>query len=411
MASVIWLLSLWAVVGGAIFFLLFWRLLVNSWSEAVLRYPVLIIESDDWGVGPAEDGPALENIAGMLIQHSDRYGHKPVMTLGIILAQPDRRRMKQGVSGYSRSVLDSDQYRPIREAIIKGESSGVFDLQLHGMEHYWPAAVMKSAHNNANVSAWLYDASNPPATQLPDYLQSRWIDASSLPSACLDPESINVAVREEVNSFSECFGKPPRVAVPPTFVWDEAVGQAWSRIGITTIVTPGRRNTGRDKKGKLICDRALIFNGEQASGSAIYLVRNNYFEPALGHDKEKALEAIYQNTRLGRPTLLESHRFNYVDDNAEISLQLLDGMLTNAIQRFRNIIFMTTHELSEIYRNGDGRYIDTSCSMRVNICFKRVMNNFGIKKRMMVWLMLLPLIIILAPTIFVPRSTRHQGNA
>lgn len=411
MASVILLLVLWVVIGSAICWAFFRRRLLSGWLEPVLRYPILIIESDDWGVGPAEDSAALDTIAEMLSRYTDRHGRHPVMTLGIILGQPDRQRMKKGTGVYRRSTLDSDTYQPIREAITRGGESGVFDVQLHGMEHYWPDAVMKYAQNNVAVSAWLHDASNPPATELPDYLQSRWIDASTLPSVGFDQGSINVAVREEVNCFSECFGRPPTVAVPPTFVWTEAVEHAWAAMGIKTIVTPGRRNTGRDKEGRLTHDRELFFNGKQSADAVIYLVRNNYFEPALGHDKETGLDALCQNTRLGKPTLLESHRFNYIGDKAEGSLQILEGMLHQALGRLPDIVFLTTHELSEIYRRTDRRYIDTAYSRRVNICYKRVMQNSGTKKKVMVWLLLLPLMLILSPAIFFPSSRRRQGDA
>src|SRR5512139_410836 len=66
------------------------RHLAACWREPVLRHPVLIIESDDWGAGPHEQASALTRLASVLNGVRDETGRPAVMTLGVVLAVADR---------------------------------------------------------------------------------------------------------------------------------------------------------------------------------------------------------------------------------------------------------------------------------------------------------------------------------
>lgn len=56
--------------------------LAARWREPVLRQPVLIVESDDWGAGPLAQADALRRLAASLQRVRDRSGRPAVMTLG-----------------------------------------------------------------------------------------------------------------------------------------------------------------------------------------------------------------------------------------------------------------------------------------------------------------------------------------
>lgn len=317
----------------------------------MLTAPVLIIESDDWGYGPLEQATRLRSIAAVLGRHRDQAGHAPVMTLGVILAGPDTHRMaKDDCRRYHQLSLGNPQLEPIRSAMAAGANEGVFALQLHGMEHFWPPVLMAAAAHDAAVRAWLTSPELPATEALPAHLQSRWIDAATLPSRELPPEAIERAAEEEAKAFERICGSKPEVAVPPTFVWTEAVERAWSRTGVQVLITPGRRYGSRDASGKpLLADPALHNMQRSASGLA-YLVRDDYFEPALGHGAERGLAALAAKTRLGRPTLLETHRANFLGEKAERSIAELDRLLSAALARWPGLRFMSSAELARHYR-------------------------------------------------------------
>ena len=52
-------LAVWFVITGVLVILYVWRGMIATWREPVLRRPVLIIESDDWGAGPAEQAHVI----------------------------------------------------------------------------------------------------------------------------------------------------------------------------------------------------------------------------------------------------------------------------------------------------------------------------------------------------------------
>ena len=343
---------LWIVASGAVLAAMFRAELRRAWREPVLAAPVLIVESDDWGYGPLEQAARLREISELMGRHRDASGRPAVMTLGVVLGGPDTARMAADEwKRYHRLTLSDPKLSPVLEQITAGARHGVFALQLHGLEHYWPPALMKAAEQSDEVQAWLRSAELPATEALPSHLQSRWADASVLPSRALPPEAIERAAREEAQAFRALFGMVPAVVVPPTFVWTAEVEHAWSQADIRVVVTPGRRFGGRDAAGRPAPVDPHFHNAETARSGITYLVRDDYFEPALGHRAERALVALEAKTRLGRPTLLETHRANFLGDaKAADSLGELDRLLTAALRRWPNLHFMSSAELACHYR-------------------------------------------------------------
>jgi len=339
---------LWIVAIGTALAFAFRRQFISAWREPVLAAPVLIVESDDWGYGPPEQATTLRQIANALARHHDHNGHPPVMTLGVVLAGPDTDRI---AADECRQYHRLSLAEPVRTAMIEGARQGVFALQLHGLEHFWPPVLLAAAVRDPVVRGWLSSHPFPATEALPTHLQSRWIDASTLPSGDLPAQSIDSAVELEVTSFSEACGRAPDVVVPPTFVWTPAVERAWSRAGLRVLVTPGRRYGSRDASGKPVQADAGLHNAQRSQSGLTYLVRDDYFEPALGHTAERALAALEAKNRFGRPTLLETHRTNFIGDpaKAERSLIELERLLAAALARWPRLRFMSSAELARHY--------------------------------------------------------------
>jgi hypothetical protein len=342
----LWIPLVWFIL---VLGILLWyrRELVALWREPMLKHPVLIIESDDWGAGPVEpQAEALNRLVDLLTQYKDCTGRHPVMTLAIVLAVPDGPAIR-ATGQYHRITLEHPMFAPVLAAIERGRKAGVFALQLHGLEHYWPDALMAS--QDPAVRAWL--EADPPATteQLPSHLQSRWTDASVLPSRPLSAAAIARAVHEEVELFQRVFGERPRVAVPPTFVWNEAVEAAWAREGIEVVVTPGLRSACRNAQGLPDCDTGPLRNGQQGVGVTL-VVRNDYFEPERGHRAELALLALAQKYAQRRPCLLETHRSNFLlsEMGLDNSIISLESLLGKALLQYPSLRFMATSELRDL---------------------------------------------------------------
>lgn len=353
-------LLLWA---GVLF--VYARPLAARWREPVFRHPVLAIESDDWGAGPLDQAVALDRLAETLSRVRDCRGRPALMTLGVILEVPDGPRIAAaGCARYHALPLTDARFDAVRAAMQGGIAAGVFAPQLHGLCHYWPPALLAAARHDEAVRAWL-TAAEPAATEaLPSPLQSRWVDASVLPSRPLADGDIRDAVSNEVSVYQRIFGHRPQVAVATTFVWTDAVEAAWARLGIEAVVTPGRRATCRDASGHPGCVDAAMLAGERSLAGAIYLVRDVFFEPALGHAPQRLADGLARRARQGRACLVETHRFNFLQQ-AEASLAALEAGLAAALAACPTLWFAAPVDIARAIRQRDPAWIETRLRPRL----------------------------------------------
>src|SRR6266496_3438249 len=106
---------LWLAFSSALLALAYRRAFAAAWREPVLRVPVLILESDDWGYGPLLQAERLDRIADLLSGFRDALGRHPVATLGVVLAGPDTDRMRaDGCRTYHRATLADPRLAPVR---------------------------------------------------------------------------------------------------------------------------------------------------------------------------------------------------------------------------------------------------------------------------------------------------------
>lgn len=366
-----WLLAVFFLWALAIHFLR--REIAAAWAEPCLRYPVMVFEGDDWGYGPLEQADALRDIAAELARHRDVTGRHPVMTLGVILAGPGPAATADDALGAARVTLQDARLKPVCDAMVQGVRAGVFDLQLHGMEHYHPAVLTRAAHMDPQVRAWVAGAPFVETEQLPSPLQSRWTDASSLPSKALDEGDIRARVAAEVAMFRQCFGALPEVVVPPTFVWNECVERAWAEQGLAVLVTPGERYEMRGTDG-LPADTGINYrNGQRCASGLIAVVRNDYYEPVRGHRADRGLAGLAAKWAQRRPLLLETHRSNFVGATAQHaeSVRAIGDLVSAALRAQPELRFPTVAELAQHYVRG-GELIDPRLRTRVTALLHRL---------------------------------------
>lgn len=342
--------------------------------EPVLSVPVLVLESDDWGPGPAFHAERLERLRRMLGSFEDAVGRYPVMTLGVVLAIPHSRAVHPNAAGVPRRLLSDEEFRGIRCAMLRGKTQGVFDLHLHGMEHCWFPALFRAGQTDGAVRRWLDSGDCPLWEDLPPALQTRWANGSTLPTRPLAEDAIGFAVAEETEAFHKIFGFQAQVAVPPTFIWNDAVERAWAKAGIQVIVTPGRRNELRDAQGKPSGSGMAIDNGQRSPFGPAYLVRDVYFEPARGHSWKRVLRALEVYRRLGRPVLVEMHRANFIGaaPKAEKAFRELECLLRAVKKRIPHIRYLTTLELATRIVFQDPDLVERRIGPRIPVILRRI---------------------------------------
>ena len=373
---------LWLAGACALLAFVYRKAFADAWTEPVMRAPVLILESDDWGYGPLEQARRLDRIAQLLERFRDSRGTLPSMTLGVVLAGPDTDRIHaDGCNTYHRVTLADPRLAPVRDAMLRGAARGVFALQLHGMEHYWPACLMQAALVDEKLRDWLTRSGFPCTEALPSPLQSRWIDASTLPSKPLPIDQVAAAAAEEIAAFAEMFGANPEVVVPSTFVWTDAVESAWARAGVRVVVTPGRRNEGRDAEGRIVPGKRTYFNAATGPNGVTYVVRDCYLEPSLGKMHPQTIDALRANTHAGRPTLVEIHRLNFIGDESAMQRALgeVKQLLEGARAAFPALRFMSTAELARHCRD-QSVLIERETSTRLHFLIRRLAGVSRLRK-------------------------------
>jgi len=406
--AVIWILLATLIMG--------WRekrALVGFWREPVLKRPVLIVESDDWGAGPLQQAERLQRIAAVLGKHADRDGRKAVMTLGLVLGVADGADiLANGLRHYCRKSLSDGEFAPVLATIRHGAESGVFALQLHGAEHYWPPALLAAVRGDPRLASWLAGPGIPSTEALPTPLQSRWVDASELPSKPLPADVIRAAAFAEVADFRTIFGREPAVAVPPTFVWNDAVEAAWAEAGVQFVVTPGRRYEARGEDGNPSAAGPAVLNGGKGAAGITYVVRDDYFEPARGHKAERGLDAVAAKTRAGRPTLLETHRANFLGDGAtaEAAIRELDRLFALTLRAFPDVAFLSTEELALRMRRTDSWLVERRLTVRLHVWLRRLWDVAHLRKLAYVTGAIVPAWLLYAATWRAGAAPRASGG-
>jgi hypothetical protein len=107
-----------------------------------------------------------------------------------------------------------------------------------------------------------------------------------------------------------------------------------------------------------------LLTGGKADSGLTYLVRDVYFEPALGHEPERVAECLQMRVSQGRACLIETHRFNFLDQ-PEVSLRGLDAALRTAIKRVPTLRFLAPADLADAIRQRDPAWIEMRLTHRL----------------------------------------------
>jgi hypothetical protein len=141
------------------------------------------------------------------------------------------------------------------------------------------------------------------------------------------------------------------------------------------LITSGCRREGRDPAGSLEAPTKRIRNGDRGANSGpLYLVRDVYFEPALGHEADAAIDRVLHKARLGLPALVEMHRFNFVDDTskARSSLAEFERLLELALGALPDLRFLPPSELADAIMRRDPDLVETRLLGRVAVWLRRL---------------------------------------
>lgn len=354
---------------------------IPGWST---RKKIVILESDDWGSirmpsitayeklkyegldldsgdlgrynlnDTIESSKDLENLYDVLSSVTGSDGRCPVMTMLYIVGNPDFDRIK--ANDYSAYHWESSFETYVRygrngvaDLLEQGIRSNLISIQFHGREHLnvplWMrslAAGDKQALKAFEYGLWGYNNLN----EYNIHFQSAF-DLERYE----DIVQQHQCIREGLDLFQSLFGYRACFFVPPNGPYNNELSQTAAECGIKYLSLSKKHFDVLGMGKKNMCINWL---GKHNKFGQIILTRNCVFEPNLHSDTciSRCIRQIELSFRWNKPAVISTHRVNYIgslnENNRELGLSRLKGLLESITRRWPEVIFMSSDGLGSM---------------------------------------------------------------
>ena len=350
------------------------RARLRSWSQVRFLEPVVIFESDDWGLWRSpEDKTILESIGEPKIwgydqlesvaeleafysvfeDFRDQKGNHPFAEANFVVSNPDFTATSS--KSYREIVLKPIASDPERISKWKeGIQRKVFLPQYHGRLHFNYQRMLSAIHADP-VSRKIFDAGIHGGMN--NYTEGKW----GLHSEYLDwhsgsvPENIREWTHHGFDEFEKSFGYRAKSTVAPQYIFTPGMAGVFRDAGVSCIQGTNmqmyKSPDGREHKLNLP-------NGSGHYSALTGISRNVKFEPARGvpsWNADVALKNAKRLIALNIPVIIDSHRINYTGRFAAEGRRQLRQLL-EGLQMF-NVRYLASFELAEAVTS-DGHYTE-----------------------------------------------------
>lgn len=359
---------------------------IPGWST---NRHIVVFESDDWGsirirsrmdydemlaagvnldksiftkYDCLESNTDLERLFELLSRFKDSTGRPPVFTPMCIVANPNFDAIRE--NGYNEYVYEKlsetcnryPNHNRVIELWKEGIEKRLFVPALHGREHFnysrWMENVrvnegVKIAFDHHSSGAFLYKGQ-----RIPEYL------GAFKPTHPSDFNDLKQVVIDAGRLFEEICGYKPTHFIAPNAEPAMGLDTVFSQIGIRCITNAKLRHPdlgdGRTR-------REFVWLGKYYKHiDIVNITRNGGFEQVQpGSDKvNDCLADIDIAFKFHKPCIISSHRVNYIggidEKNADFGLRKLYELLSEIIENWPDVEFMTSTELGDLIRKEKG---------------------------------------------------------
>lgn len=364
---------------------------VPGWTTA---RKIVVLESDDWGsirmpsvaaynnllkAGIAVNKSPyclydnlcsvndLEALFSILQKHKDSAGNAALLTANVVVANPDFDAIKASdYQVYSYETIDQtfSRFFPNEKPLEmwkEGIDRKLFLPQFHGREHI-------------NVALWLEKLQQKDVVFCKAFDEKCWgisndIFSNSTKSvqASFDytrPEELDFmkdSIIDGLQIFRKLFGFSSESFIPNNYIWPVELNETLQQNNVR--VMQGMKYQLLPKKfGETKRKKTRRYNGQLVGNHnpILQTVRNVQFEPSLlrPNDKEQAVSRCLQQIQTAflwkKPAIISTHRINFCgtlsEENRSSNLKLFDLLIGEITQRWPEVEFMTTVELSRIIK-------------------------------------------------------------
>jgi hypothetical protein len=349
---------------------------------------IVIIESDDWGSirmpslrsfetlkkqglsvdkGDSKRFNTLDTLASVedfealfatLSSFTDVKGNHPIFTAMALSANPDFKKIEdeQFSQYYYQTILETLIEYKQEDAFAfwkKGEQQKLFVPEFHGREHLnvnlWMKALQQKDKNTLaafNHKCWGFRPQNLSGIgyQAAFYLEK--------------PESLayhREVIRSGVQLFEQLHSRKPSFFVPPNGMIHQKIIDTAAKEGMTYVSSP---KIHEEPQGNGKTKKHFRYIGKKGKNDLIYLTRNCFFEPSYlgkGFAIADCLGHIETAFKFKKPAVISSHRVNYIgglnEANREAGNIALKNLLTQILEKWPEVEFMTSVQLGKLIRN------------------------------------------------------------
>ena len=335
------------------------------------REPVLIFESDDWGLDrrassdrlkalgrpgqradeDLETAEDLRRLFDVLDRHRDLTGRPAAFTANVIVANPDHEAIaRDRYEVYHEIPISS--HEDLRAAWREGVQRGVICAELHGRRHFsleeWMADLRRDVPGARQLSSERRHGGLSLLKEESERYHTEYISWRS--GIEPDRERLATELKESLDIIERLTGRRPSSTIAPHYTFSAGTEIAWHAAGLR-FIQGGNYHVLRGADGvEKVVSHPL---GERSPSGLLYLNRLAKFEPRPERPQQglsQALSNIRWCVERNIPALIDTHRINYTGRYREGGLRQLDELLESL--RPLKCLFLTSGELGEAIEHG-----------------------------------------------------------
>ncbi len=366
---------------------------VERWGQKHAQWrcaePVLILESDDWGLDrrasserlkafgkpgqradeQMETAEDLRRLFDVLDGHRDASGRPAVLTANVVVANPDHDAIKRDRYEVYHEILLSRR-EDLRPAWREGVARGVLCAELHGRSHFSVEAWMADLRSDVAGARVLSSEHRHGGLSLLEGQGQRYHTEymSWHTGVERDERTLAAELKGSLDTLEKVFGRRPTSTIAPHYVFSSRIEKAWREAGLR-FVQGGQYQVLRGQAGEYGSVSVSHALGERSPSGLLYLSRSVRFEPRPERPHQgiaAALAGIRSCFDQGVPAVVDTHRVNYTGRYRDGGLHDLEELL-DALRPMRPR-FLTTSELGEaIDREGLYRDVFTGAERSLTV--------------------------------------------
>jgi len=335
------------------------------WASARFHEPVLVLESDDWGlrrrpvadlVAPygrpsgwadewSETAEDVTRLLEVLAGHRDPDGRPAAMTMNLVTANADFEAIEaDNFARYHDRPLDETADPAVLAGLRRGVDEGLAALELHGRCHLDVEAWLADLRTDHPGARDLFAARVDGGLSLVSGRTWRyhsellaWADGRARPT-----EDLVEWLRPAVATVERIAGTPPRSVIAPHYVLTRQAEAAFAALGL--VSAQGTERVPRPGR-----DPARSYLGQRGPAGLVRLIRTARFDPRPDrpdHQLDTATAVIDRCFEQGLPAVVDTHRINYTGPWAADARRQLDELLTAADRAGAR--YLTSRELAAV---------------------------------------------------------------